>query len=195
MKFFRISAAIMLIFVSACAGEHPDVEAAKTYIQSQSAQRKNTIDLRKFPNIDQVPEEVRQVEGLKRVILTKTNVADLSSLSGIQSLEHIAAHGTKISDLRPIANLPNLKHLQIGETPVRDLEPLTNIRSLERLDIGTTHTLSLEPITRLPKLNWLNLHNAMSDDGSKTHFEALKSRGSAIEVFGGTRFEQNYIPR
>ena len=87
-------------------------------------------------------EFVRNFPKLQVVILTLTNIADLSPLENCSDLEFLECHSTKIDDLSALADKEKLEYLNIANLPnIWDLSPLYGLTNLKIVRIcGTTFT-------------------------------------------------------
>lgn len=87
-------------------------------------------------------EFVRNFPKLQVVILTLTNIADLSPLENCSDLEFLECHSTKIGDLSALADKEKLEYLNIANLPnISDLSPLYGLTNLKIVRIcGTTFT-------------------------------------------------------
>ena len=87
-------------------------------------------------------EFVRSFPKLQVVILTLTNIGDISPLENCPDLEFIECHSCQIGDLSPLADKVNLRYLNIANLPnLRDLSPLYGLKDLKLVRIcGTTYT-------------------------------------------------------
>jgi len=87
-------------------------------------------------------EFVRSFPKLQVVILTLTNIADISPLADCPDLEFLECHSTPIGDLSPLADKEKLEYLNIANMPnLTDLSPLYGLRQLKIVRIcGTSYT-------------------------------------------------------
>ena len=87
-------------------------------------------------------EFARSFPKLQVVILTLTNIADISPLENCPDLEFIECHSCGIGDLSPLADKVNLRYLNIANLPnLRDLSPLYGLTDLIIVRIcGSTFT-------------------------------------------------------
>ena len=87
-------------------------------------------------------EFVRSFPKLQVVIMTLTNISDISPLENCPDLEFIECHSCQIGDLSPLADKVNLRYLNIANLPnLRDLSPLYGLKDLKLVRIcGTTYT-------------------------------------------------------
>lgn len=87
-------------------------------------------------------EFVRGFPKLQVVIITLTNIRDISPLADCPDLEFLECHGTPIDDLSVLADKDKLEYLNIGNLPnLTDLSPLYGLKQLKIVRIcGTTFT-------------------------------------------------------
>lgn len=87
-------------------------------------------------------EFARNFPKLQVVILTLTNIGDLSPLENCPDLEFLECHSTQIGDLSPLADKENLEYLNIANLPnLWDLSPLYGLDNLKIVRIcGSTFT-------------------------------------------------------
>ena len=94
----------------------------------------------------------RSFPKLQVVILTLTDIRDISPLEDCADLEFLECHGTPIDDIGALAGKEKLEYLNIGNMPnLRDLTPLFGLKQLKVVRIcGTTRShISQEDIDAL----------------------------------------------
>jgi internalin A len=101
---------------------------------------------------------------LVAVSLNETSVSDLTSLSGLSSLQSLLCRNTSVSDLSPLSGLTSLQTLVCRSTSVRDLSPLSALTSLQSLDCSFTLVSDLSPLSGLTSLQWLNCNYTLVSD-------------------------------
>jgi hypothetical protein len=89
------------------------------------------------------------LKGLQRLDLSGTRVSDLSPLSGLKELQRLSLRGTQVSDLSPLSGLSGLYSLHLVGTQVSDLSPLSGLRGLQILDLSGTQVSDLSPLSGL----------------------------------------------
>lgn len=87
-------------------------------------------------------EFARSWPKLQVVILTLTNISDLSPLEDCMDLEFLEIHGSGVGDLSPLADKTKLEYLNIANLRnLTDLSPLYGLKQLKIVRIcGTTFT-------------------------------------------------------
>lgn len=91
-------------------------------------------------------------------------IADLSLLAGLNSLQILYLMGTLVTDLSPLAGLNNLHHLDLMGTQVTDLSPLAGLNNLQNLDLSYTGVMDLSPLASLNNLKHLYLMGTQVKD-------------------------------
>ena len=99
--------------------------------------------------------------------------SDLSPLSGLVELRHLALRGASgVHDLCPIGVLHYLESLAVeGFRQIPDLSPLASLQRLTSLELGgnwmtprNAHVDSIEVLRQLPGLLRVELHTLIVDD-------------------------------
>lgn len=96
---------------------------------------------------------------IKKLSFFRTEIEDISPLSGFIYLEELDLEGTRVSNLTPLSGLVNLQWLDLAAAQVSDVSPLTSIQSLVGIDLSSTKILDIGPLSRLKGLQWLGLAN------------------------------------
>jgi Leucine-rich repeat (LRR) protein len=108
------------------------------------------LDLSGLIALTRLPRELAGVTSLQSIVLRWSNISpnrlsDLSSLTGLTTLQSIVLSGCKwLSDLSPLASLTSLQSLDLswcGHLSV-DLSPLTGLTSLQSLNLFHCKQLS-----------------------------------------------------
>lgn len=82
---------------------------------------------------------VKNFPKLQAVIVSITNLSDLSPLAGCPDLEFFEGFSTNISDLSPLSGLKNLRYVNIGDNQyLADLTPLYGMELLKVRICGRT---------------------------------------------------------
>jgi internalin A len=123
------------------------------------------LDLSGLIALTRLPRELAGVTSLQSIVLRWSNISpnrlsDLSSLTGLTTLQSIVLSGCKwLSDLSPLASLTSLQSLDLswcGHLSV-DLSPLTGLTSLQSLNLSGCQLSDLSPLAGLTSLQSLNL--------------------------------------
>jgi Leucine-rich repeat (LRR) protein len=97
-----------------------------------------------------------RLTGLRSLILTDTQVANLVPLAGLTNLQTLNLRGTQVANLEPLTGLTNLQTLNLRGTQVTNLEPLTGLTNLQTLNVERTQVEDLAPLAGLVNLQTLN---------------------------------------
>lgn len=111
--------------------------------------------------LQQVPEDIAQAKGLRKLILFKNKIDSLPGfIGGNDSLEKLSAKSNHLVHIAPSAlDLPNLKELDLRFNRLTQLpDSLHLLNSLELLDLRNNQLKTLPPsIGSLKKLEYLYL--------------------------------------
>lgn len=121
-------------------------------------------------NIARLSDGLGQLKQLKTLCLNGSyhdhifDLADLSPLIELGSLQILDVSTTQITDISSLASLSRLQHLRIRDTLITDLSPLARLDSLQQLDISTTRVTDLSPLASLNSLRQLDGWGIKIDD-------------------------------
>lgn len=93
---------------------------------------------------------------LRKVILTRMAISDLSIVEDVKNLEIILFDYTSIIDLSPLKGLNKLKSIYCNNTGVNDLSPIAGLAELKNLNCRFTKVSDLTPLQKLKELKILN---------------------------------------
>ncbi|WP_092960999.1 leucine-rich repeat domain-containing protein [Falsiroseomonas stagni] len=96
--------------------------------------------------------------------LSGTQIADLSPLSGLSSLQSLDLMGTQVADVSPLSGLSSLQSLTLKSTQVADVSPLSGLSSLQSLDLEGTKVADVSPLSGLSSLRKLDLEGTQVAD-------------------------------
>ncbi len=99
------------------------------------------------------------VPSLKSLSLpgSRLNREDLAVLSSLTALESLDLSGCGLSSITALAPLVNLKSLDLGSNALRNLSPLAGIPTLEALDLSRNAVTDLSALSALVNLKRLDL--------------------------------------
>ncbi len=121
---------------------------------------------------------------LQSLNLAGTQVADLSPLAALTSLQSLDLRHTQVADLTPLASLASLQSLALFGTQVADLTPLASLTSLQELNLTCTRVADLTPLAALISLQSLDLLGTRVVDltplASLTSLQSLDLRGAQV---------------
>jgi Leucine-rich repeat (LRR) protein len=96
--------------------------------------------------------------------LRGTSVSDLKPLQPLTQLQRLYLDNTSMSDLRPLQTLTQLQTLYLSNTSVSDLRPLQALTQLQELYLMNTSVSDLRPLQTLTQLQTLDLSNTSVSD-------------------------------
>lgn len=105
---------------------------------------------------------------------TRTNITNLTPISGLKNLKKIDCENNQISDLTGIPT--NITYLNCCGNKIADLSPLANLRHLEYLLAARNEISDLSPLSKLRKLKSLHCNG----NPIKT-YEPLKCLKDSLE--------------
>lgn len=191
----------ILVFVAILAGgvlytANPGSNAAYVVAEKRIAaaaeDNLRILRLSDLGGLGRLPPELGELTGLIQLDLRGTAISDVSALASLENLRILSLRGTLVDDLKPLEGLGALDTLDLSQTWIRDLSPLIALPALRRLDIGGTWTSSLAPLRDVAKLDWINLHSAITSDGSQDHYQALEAK--SVTVNNGRAIAENRRP-
>lgn len=150
------------------------------------------LDLSDLHKLNALPPQISTMNKLETLILSDTNVSNLSLIGELPSLKNLYINNTLVSDLSTLSKSPRLEKLVAAKSRVFNLEPLVGIRTLKDLALGGTAIKSLEPTQYMAKLQKVNLYNSYANDGSQKYYQALQEKG--VKLVSGSSYRQNYKP-
>ena len=101
---------------------------------------------------------------LREFGLTRTQVKDISPLSGLTKLERLILGDNQVTDISPLLSLINLDYLWLYESQISDLSPLSSLTQLTELNLSFNQISDLSLLSSLTQLTELNLSfNQISD--------------------------------
>ena len=143
------------------------IEARNTFISDFSPlaelPRFRWIEFGHDKRIDTLPS-LNGLKSLRRLVITHTNISDLSALKELTQLNSLILNENLISDVSALSGLKSLKDLHLAANVISDvssLAALTNLRELYLDENVISDVSSLAALTNLEKL-WLQ-HNAITD--------------------------------
>lgn len=83
-----------------------------------------------FKALTQLPPEIGDLKRLQELSLMRTQISNLTPLTGLTGLQSLWLRDTQISDLAPLAGMTGLCDLELAKTGVADLRPLAGLQEL-----------------------------------------------------------------
>ncbi|NER93887.1 MAG: NACHT domain-containing protein [Symploca sp. SIO1B1] len=142
------------------------------------------------------------LSNLETLILERTQVTDISPLSGLTQLKALDLSQTQVTDISPLKDLTQLKLLDLSQTQVTDISPLKDLTQLKLLNLSQTQVTDISPLKDLTQLKLLNLSQTQVTDVSPlkslTQLKLLnlsRTRVADISPLSGlTQLEVLYLP-
>jgi NACHT conflict system protein/NACHT domain-containing protein/Leucine Rich Repeat (LRR) protein len=104
------------------------------------------------------------LSSLQVLDLSDTPVSDVSALSGLSSLQRLDLIGTPVSDVSALSGLSSLQQLDLSGTPVSDVSALSGLSSLQQLDLDETPVSDISVLSALSSLQLLYLSGTLVSD-------------------------------
>jgi hypothetical protein len=112
------------------------------------------VDMNHLSNLNELTE----------LVLYKTKVINLKSISTHTNLEILTLYDCSIEEVTPLASLHKLIKLNLNYNKITDISPLSALTNLWALHLYNNIVIDGEPIKYLTKLNCLNLvSNKLTD--------------------------------
>ena len=86
-----------------------------------------SFDGPEFHALENIPPELRELDGLTYIKLNKTQINDLTPLRDLSGLRVLYLDHTGVNDLTPLRDLSGLQVLDLNQTGVDDLRPLLSL--------------------------------------------------------------------
>ena len=141
-------------------------QAAEAAIEEAKRTGAETLDFsgEAFNALETLPPGISALDGLRTLILDKTQVSDLAPLQGLTGLQTLWLKATRVSDLAPLRGLTGLRDLRLGHTQVSNLAPLRGLTGLQILLLDATQVSDLAPLQGLAGLQTLLLDTTQVSD-------------------------------
>ena len=125
---------------------------------------------------------------LRDLVLSDNDVADLSPLASMTSLEHLGLDRNKVADLSPLAGISSLAVLALDDNQIANLSPLRNMTSLKWLYLAGNAIEDVSPLAANDGLDdgdSVDLRrNPLGAASLQTHIPALRQRGVSVSFDG-----------
>ncbi|MBW5448637.1 hypothetical protein GE107_21555 [Cohnella sp. CFH 77786] len=100
--------------------------------------------------------DIFEGSSLKRLYLSNNNISDISSLSGITSLQVMDIGNNQITRIAAINGMTNLVWLNLGFNQITDISPIAGLLNLKSLFIGNNQINNISPVAGLTNLTFLS---------------------------------------
>ena len=102
-----------------------------------------------FADLAVLPPDIGSLTALSSLSLSRTQVSDISALSGLTALSSLDLTDTQVSDILALSGLTVLSRLDLRRTPVSDISALSGLTALNRLSLTGTQVSDLSPLLPL----------------------------------------------
>ena len=141
----------------------PSDMARLTDLFAQNSNITNLTGLEGATNLTSLYLGAEYVEAEGRSI-NSNSVSDLSPLSGLTNLRHLALDSNNISDISAVAGLTNLESLRLDDNSISDISPVAGLTNLTDVDLGSNTIADISAVAGLTNLTFLVLwDNSISD--------------------------------
>jgi hypothetical protein len=111
---------------------------------------------------------------LETLIISDSNVKDLSPIKDLTNIKRLFLHNNSISDIRPLAGLTQITMLNLSGNQITDVMAIANKQSLTNLYLARNQVSDVRPLAALPNLIGLDLRcNPASLNGQLSLLENL----------------------
>ena len=112
-------------------------------------------------------ESLRGLEyavNLKVLVIDRSEVSELTPLTGLKNLESLTIVRSEVSDLTPLTELENLQVLKLYSNRISELTPLTGLINLKVLQLQGNQIENISPLVGLAELQELSLNGNLLTD-------------------------------
>ncbi len=150
-----------------------------------------SIDISGRTDIDNL-SPISGFKNLKSINANASGITDLMPLRMLKYLRDLNISNTSISDLSPLKYSTYLKKLNISDTKVQDISLLVNLQKLKNLNIANSHITNLNVLKDLPQLEILNAGKIQADFTVLQDMKNLKKLTLDSSNFNNTAFLYNH---
>ncbi|NET61541.1 MAG: leucine-rich repeat domain-containing protein [Symploca sp. SIO2E6] len=86
------------------------------------------------------------LSNLQILDLGRTQISDISPLSGLTQLQVLRLSETQVKDVSHLSGLTQLQVLRLSATQIRDFSPLSRLTQLQQLDLSRTQVTDISPL-------------------------------------------------
>ncbi len=126
-------------------------------------------DMARLHELHLIEQDIRSLKGLEYAVnlkflaIARTQVSDLTTLSGLKNLRVLKLNNNRISDITPLANLIDLEVLQLRNNQISDISSLAGLVNLKELDLAGNQIVDFTPIYGLFRIETLRLGDIPRD--------------------------------
>ena len=141
-------------------------------------------------NYDNIIDNLKFCKNLKKVILTKLNIKDMSRIAELSNLTSLTLKNNEIEKIEGLENMTNLSTLDLSFNKISKLQGLENLNNLETLYLNGNEIIDITPLSKNQKLVILDLRDNTKIDANRENYkeerlEALNKIGGILEKDGG----------
>ena len=141
-------------------------------------------------NYDNIIDNLKFCKNLKKVILTKLNIKDMSRIAELSNLTSLTLKNNEIEKIEGLENMTNLSTLDLSSNKISKLQGLENLNNLETLYLNGNEIIDITPLSKNQKLVILDLRDNTKIDANRENYkeerlEALNKIGGILEKDGG----------
>ena len=136
-------------------------------------------------SIGEVSEEIRKLENLKILNLSRNRISDNSAFSGMSGLNILYLTTNKISQVQPLSGMDSLTEYSLEGNSIQKIDTLGRLPSLEKLSVGAN---CLTDIDFAPQYPWLLEFTISQNDivsleplRDNTDLQVLKMQSTKVE--------------
>ena len=107
---------------------------------------------------------LRCITNLTRIVISNTEIHDLSSLKYLTNLKSVNFFKCKINDITSLSRLTNLKTIYMPHNNIVDITPLSKLTNLESISMSYNNIVDITPLSGLTNLIGIGMsHNNIVD--------------------------------
>lgn len=119
---------------------------------------------------------IQNFTAVNRLVITDSQIADLTPIVGMPQLKHVDFWGNSIVDLSQISAMTQIETLIIGGNPITDLTALSQFTALKELALPDANLANLNVINGLTQLEFLDIgQNPIQDYSALNGLPLLKA--------------------
>lgn len=126
-------------------------------------------DVTRLHELHLIGLDIRSLKGLEYAVnlkflaIARTQILDLTPLTGLENLRVLKLNNNRISDIAPLANLIDLEVLQLSNNQISDISSLAGLVNLKELSVGGNQIVDFTPIYGLVGIETLRLGDIPRD--------------------------------
>ena len=141
-------------------------------------------------NYDNIIDNLKFCRRLKRLILTKLKIKDMSRISELSNLKSLSLSENEIEEIEGLEKMTNLNNLDLSSNKISRLQGLENLNNLDTLYLKSNEIIDITPLSKNSKLVIVDLRYNTKIDANKENYkgerlEALNKISEILEKDGG----------